>query len=137
MKFAATLALACLLPLHVRAADSPAPNNGCEIECPNADHPNTVVVTCPVPKECPHASGKCRAVVYDYTNKPGDGTKPVTKHLLKSITACGCVVKVVVCACIPNGEYEGCCTAYRQDGKPGDPDASECRYLIPCKEKAK
>ena len=83
----------------------------CELECPTPDHPNTAIVTCPVPKECPHKNGEARAVVYDYTNKPADGSKPVTKHLLKSVSPCGCTVKCEVCKCIPNS----------LPGKEGDP----------------
>ena len=105
-----------------------------EIECPCPDHPGIAIVEAEVPAPCPHESGKCKATVYDYTTKPGDGGKPVTKHILKSVTACGCVVKAVVCACIPNGEYEGACMAYRKDGTEGKPDASRCRYEIKCKE---
>ena len=114
-----------------------------EIECPCAEHPNTAIVTCPVPPACPHHSWPLtdaekksmtkeqieairvpQADVYDYTSKPGDGSQPVSKHLLKSISPCGCVVKVEVCKCIPNGSYPGVCNA-ATDGK-----SSECIYSI-------
>ena len=124
-----------------------AVNAGYEVECPSPDHPGIAIITCPVPKECPHHNWPLTeaekqkltkdeqeqmsaplATVYDYTNKPADGSKPVTKHILKSKSPCGCIVKGIVCKCIPSGEYKGTCTVTGSS-------SSFCTYEIKCDKK--
>ena len=137
--------LICLFARWCLAAD-------CEIECPSPDHPGVAIVTCPVPAECEHKSGDCKAVVYDYTTKPPAGEKPTTKHYLKSKSPCGCVVVCVVCKCIPNTPadasgkpiwdkgYTGKCVASyvtKEAEKKGIFDASVCTYEITCTKEAK
>jgi len=111
-----------------------------EIECPDVTHPGLVIISAPVPAECPHKNGPCKATVYDYMTKPPafkDGKpnpeQPKTLHMIKSVSPCGCVVKHELCACVPNGEYPGTCEASYSNDKAkqlGKFDQSVCTYAI-------
>jgi hypothetical protein len=111
--------------------DQPTPTKpNYEIECPNDEHPGTVLVACEVPKACPHKNGIAHAEVYDFENISilPDGKKgpKEIKHILKSISPCNCVVKILACECILCGSYTGTCRA------APDAKSSTCSYLIPC-----
>ena len=99
--------------------DSQVLDNGCELECDG----QTATITCPVHQGCPNRDGEAVATVFDYTTKPPAGEQPVTKHVLKSKSPCGCVTKCEVCDCIPNGTYAGTCKNM------------VCTYSVPCKPK--